>query len=157
MTTAAADVVVEELHRAACSRCSYRGELRALKELARADRVAHFDWHRRLDAAIQLAVEYLERAGFTVLDRSWTFERAYIGIVADDHGSLVVVDVRAHVERYGRRLEEIGAGKKRVMRRLGSMWLREHGMRYDRLRVDVIGVLGDGPGGFTIEHVRGVA
>jgi hypothetical protein len=34
--------------------------------------------------------------------------------------------------------------------------MQAHGARYDRIRIDVIGMLRDDGGDFTIEHVRGV-
>jgi Holliday junction resolvase-like predicted endonuclease len=156
MVTVATDVVVEELHRATCVKCSYRGELRADKTVAREDRNRHVDWHRRLDGAIDRAREYLATVGVTVLDHQWTMDRAFLAIVADDHGVLVVIDVRAHQERYGAPLDLMPGGKRKVMRRLGQLWLGQHGLRRDQLRVDVIGVLGEPLGQYTIEHVRGV-
>jgi hypothetical protein len=36
-------------------------------------------------------------------------------------------------------------------------WLNAHGIRFDRVRVDVVGLVRDPSGGYTIEHVRGVA
>ena len=35
-------------------------------------------------------------------------------------------------------------------------WLTAHGVRFDQIRIDVVGLLYEGTGGFTIEHVRGV-
>ena len=41
------------------------------------------------------------------------------------------------------------------MRRLAANWLASHGMRYDQVRIGVVGLL-QAEGGFTIEHVRAV-
>ena len=35
-------------------------------------------------------------------------------------------------------------------------WVIAHGVLFDEVRVDVIGVLTNPAGGFTVEHVRGV-
>jgi hypothetical protein len=35
-------------------------------------------------------------------------------------------------------------------------WLNAHGIRFDQVRVDVVGLVYDGTGGFTVEHVPGV-
>ena len=43
------------------------------------------------------------------------------------------------------------------LRRLAAQWLSAHGVRFDQIRIDVLGLLRDGSGGFTVEHVRGVA
>jgi len=42
------------------------------------------------------------------------------------------------------------------MRRLGASWMSAHGVRFDQIRIDVVGLLQDGQGGFTIEHIRAV-
>ena len=42
------------------------------------------------------------------------------------------------------------------LRRLAALWLSAHGIRFDQIRIDVVGLLCDGAGGYTVEHVRGV-
>ena len=37
-----------------------------------------------------------------------------------------------------------------------ARWLSEHGKRYDQIRIDAVGLLQEGTGGFTIEHIRTV-
>ena len=41
------------------------------------------------------------------------------------------------------------------LRRLAVRWLTAHGIRFDQIRIDVVGLLDDSAGGFTVEHVRG--
>jgi hypothetical protein len=42
------------------------------------------------------------------------------------------------------------------MRGLAVRWLAEHGKRYDKIRIDVVGLLQESAGGFTIEHIKAV-
>ena len=58
--------------------------------------------------------------------------------------------------RYGTPLDAVGPAKRRRLRKLAALWLSAHGIRFDQVRIDVLGLLRDGGGGFTIEHVRGV-
>ena len=42
------------------------------------------------------------------------------------------------------------------MRRLAVRWLIAHGVLFDEVRIDVIGLVRDESGRYRIEHVRGV-
>lgn len=49
-----------------------------------------------------------------------------------------------------------GPARLRELRGLGMAWLRDHGLRYDRLRIDAIRVCRDGSGGFAISYDKEV-
>jgi putative endonuclease len=105
----------------------------------------------------QLAVEYLQRAGMRVLDRNWRCAEGEIDIVAADRRTLVVCEVKTRSGvRYGTPLEAITRKKRSRLRRLAVRWLVAHGIFFDEIRVDVVGVLRSDSGEFTLEHVRGV-
>ena len=108
------------------------------------------------EAAAKSAIGYLESCGFRVLDRDWRCDGEIISIIAADHRAFVVIDLRVRAgSRHGEPLDAIGTGRRQTMRRLAARWLAEHGMRFDQIRVDVVGLL-QHEGGFTIEHVRAV-
>jgi putative endonuclease len=105
----------------------------------------------------QLAVEYLQRAGLRVLDRNWRCAAGEIDIVAAERRALVVCEVKTRSGiRYGSPLEAVSYNKRIRLRRLGIQWLHAHGVLFDEVRVDVVGLLRDRSGNFTVEHVRGV-
>jgi putative endonuclease len=105
----------------------------------------------------QLAAEHLQRAGMRILDRNWRCAEGEIDIVAAERRTLVVCEVKARSGvRYGTPLEAITYKKRSRLRRLAVRWLVAHGILFDEIRIDVVGVLKSGPGEFTIEHVRGV-
>ncbi len=105
----------------------------------------------------QAAVGYLEGCGFRILDRNWRCADGEIDIVAADRGTFVVCEVKTRSgTRFGTPLDAVGQAKRRRLRRLAAQWLAAHGSRFDQIRIDVVGLLRDGVGGFTIEHVRGV-
>lgn len=106
----------------------------------------------------QAAVSYLEGLGFRILDRNWRCADGEIDIVAAERHTFVVCEVKTRSgTRYGTPLDAVGKAKRRRLRRLAAQWLFMHGVRFDQIRIDVLGLLRDGAGGFTIEHVRGVA
>ena len=105
----------------------------------------------------QAAVDYLESCGFRILDRNWRCAEGEIDIVAVERHTFVVCEVKTRSgTRYGTPLEAVGRAKRNRLRRLAVRWLTAHGVRFDQIRIDVIGLLYEGTGGFTIQHIRGV-
>lgn len=105
----------------------------------------------------QAAAEYLESCGLRILDRNWRCAAGEIDIVAVERHTLVVAEVKARTSlRYGSPLEAVSRAKRARLRRLAVQWLNAHGVRFDQVRIDVIGLVYDGTGGFSIEHIRGV-
>src|SRR6202045_1066135 len=105
----------------------------------------------------QAAAEYLESAGLRILDRLWRCAGGELDIVAVVRHVLVVCEVKSRTGlRYGSPLEAVGRAKRARLRRLAVQWINAHGVRFDQVRIDVVGLLYEGTGGFTIEHARGV-
>jgi putative endonuclease len=108
-------------------------------------------------AGEQTAARYLEGCGFRILDRNWRCPDGEIDIVAVERHTFVVCEVKTRSgTRFGTPLDAVGRAKRARLRRLAALWLNAHGIRFDQIRIDVLGLLSDGDGGFTIEHVRGV-
>jgi len=105
----------------------------------------------------QVAADFLERAGFVILERNWRCSQGEIDIVAADGPALVVCEVKTRSGvRFGTPVEAVTRQKAWRQRRLAVLWLREHNVLYDEIRIDIIGVLPTAPGAFSVEHVRGV-
>jgi putative endonuclease len=105
----------------------------------------------------QLAAEYLERSGMRVLDRNWRCAEGEIDIVAAQRRILVVCEVKTRSsERFGTPLEAITRQKQRRLRRLAICWVVAHGVLFDEIRIDAVGVLRASSGEFTVTHVAGV-
>ena len=105
----------------------------------------------------QIAVEYLERAGLRILDRNWRSTIGELDIVAAERRVLVVCEVKTRSGAgFGTPLEAVTRHKQARLRRLAAQWLVAHGVLFDEVRIDAIGVLRDSSGEFQIEHVRGV-
>jgi len=105
----------------------------------------------------QLAVNFLTDAGLAVLGRNWRCSDGEIDIVALDGRTLVVCEVKTRSGvRFGSPLEAVTRVKARRLRRLAVAWVRAHGLVFDEIRIDAVGVLRAASGEFSIEHVRGV-
>ena len=105
----------------------------------------------------QLAVDFLTEAGLTVLGRNWRCADGEIDIVALDGRTLVVCEVKTRSGvRFGSPLEAVTGLKAGRLRRLAVLWVRAHGLVFDQIRIDVVGVLRAASGAFSVEHVRGV-
>jgi putative endonuclease len=106
----------------------------------------------------QLAAEYLERAGLRILDRNWRCGIGELDIVALEQQVLVVCEVKTRSGLgYGSPIEAVSLNKRLRLRRLAAAWLAAQGLGwFDEVRIDVIGLVGNGSGEFTLEHVRGV-
>ena len=105
----------------------------------------------------QAAAEFLTAAGFRVLARNWRCAEGEIDIVAVERHTLVVCEVKTRSsDRCGTPLESVSRAKRNRLRRLAIRWLTAHGVRFDQVRIDIVGVQPGADGGLAVEHVRGV-
>ena len=106
----------------------------------------------------ELAARHLIEDGFVVLERNWRCEDGEIDIVARDGETLVVCEVKTRSStRYGSPFEAITERKLHRLERLGMRWMRERGVRPQRMRVDIVSVLRPPTGRQIVEHVRGLS
>jgi putative endonuclease len=106
---------------------------------------------------LQDAAGYLTERGFRILDRGWQCPDGTLDIVATEKDDLVVCTVVTRAgTRFGRPLEEMSQAKRNRARRAAGQWLSVHSLRFGQIRIDVVGLLYEGSGGFTIEHIRAV-
>jgi putative endonuclease len=104
-------------------------------------------------AAEQQAADYLEAAGFTVLDRNWRNRWCELDIVARRAGVLRVVEVKYRKSvAYGYAAEYISRDKSARLIRAASAWTQAH--RYSGpYQIDVITVEGD-PTNPRVAHIE---
>jgi putative endonuclease len=96
-------------------------------------------------------------AGLRILNRNWRSADGEIDIVAVERHVLVVCEVKSRTStRYGSSLEAVSRAKRNRLRKLTVQWLNTHGIRFDQVRIDVVGLVYEGADEFTIEHIRGV-
>lgn len=105
----------------------------------------------------QLASEYLEALGYSILDRNWRGSRCELDIVARDGLCLVFCEVktRSSASR-GYPVEAVTRSKLENIRSAALTWLANHRVRHSGMRIDVVGIVLDAHEGLQITHVKGV-
>lgn len=105
----------------------------------------------------QLAARFLETAGYRIIARNWRGSRGELDIVADHHGTTVIVEVKTRSTRaFGHPFEAVTPRKLRALRRLAGEWCAQAQTGRRGIRLDVIAVIGGIDGPARIEHLRGV-
>lgn len=105
----------------------------------------------------ELAASFLAEAGLTIVERNWRCKEGEIDIVAVDGRTLVICEVKTRSGlRYGTPIEAITRQKARRLRKLAVLWVKAHGLFFEQVRIDFVGVLRNASGEFTIEHVAAV-
>jgi putative endonuclease len=102
------------------------------------------------------AVQYLMARGWHILERNWRCPEGELDIVARDGADLVVCEVKTRSSTtFGTPAEAVTPAKFRRLRRLAMAWLVARGGGQAPARVDILGLVADGPDRFLIEHIRG--
>ena len=90
------------------------------------------------------AAEYLEKKGYTILNRNYYICHGEIDIIAKDGDCTVFVEVKTRrSDKYGSGLEAITASKKRSLIRAAETYAAENGLLQTPMRFDVILITGE--------------
>jgi putative endonuclease len=97
------------------------------------------------EAGEAAAVAHLRADGYAILERDWRCRLGQIDIVAEDGGTLVVVEVKARRGRgYGLPQEAVDHRKRRKLRALLDAYRTTTGRHHQPGRIDVVAVELDG-------------
>ncbi|MDV2475885.1 YraN family protein [Rhodococcus zopfii] len=104
-----------------------------------------------------LAAEFLESIGMTVLERNWRCRYGELDLIARDGAVLVFVEVKTRTGLgYGSPAEAVTQAKADRIRRLAGLWLAGQETRWRRIRVDVVTVLVGESSAPMITHLKQV-
>lgn len=87
-----------------------------------------------------IAAEYLTKKGYAIIEKNFTVRGGEIDIIADDHGTLVFIEVKTRTsESFGHGDESLTAAKKRRIKSTIARYLNDT-MKSDDIdyRVDLI-------------------
>lgn len=105
-----------------------------------------------------LAARHLVEQGMVLLDQSWRGDLGGIDLVLHDGRVLVVCAVKTRsVLAVGQPWEAVTEPEAAGLRRLAARWLRQHEVRPDAVRIDLVGVLVPSHLPVSVEHSPGVA
>ena len=101
------------------------------------------------------AARYLRRRGMRILEVNYRCRLGEIDIVADEVGTVVVVEVKSKGgPRFGRPEEMVTMAKRRKLTVLAVTWLRHRGYVGKGVRFDVVAVDWAGGSLMEVRHYR---
>lgn len=95
---------------------------------------------------------YLQRAGYTILDRNWRLKHRELDIVCTREGLLVIVEVKTRLSPEEHPEELLNFQKRNNLRRAADAYVKAKGLVME-VRFDLVLVTGDL---FQIEHIPDV-
>lgn len=99
----------------------------------------------------EAAAAYLERSGYSILERNYRSRAGEIDIIAGDGADIVFVEVKTRKSRrFGSGAEAVGQRKQTALVRLAAEYLGKNRLGGVNCRFDVI-VMGED---FRIDHIR---
>ena len=104
-----------------------------------------------------LAVAYLEKKGYTIVERDWKSGRRDIDIIALDDDVVVFVEVKTRRNRlYGEPEDAVDYHKLQNLQQAISHYVKFRNIRQD-IRFDIISVVGTIGSEPDIQHIQNVA
>ena len=104
-----------------------------------------------------LAVAYLEKKGYTIVERDWKSGRKDIDIIALDDDVVVFVEVKTrHNRLYGEPEDAIDYRKLQNLQQAISHYVKFRHIRQD-IRFDIISIVGTIGSEPDIQHIQDVA
>ncbi len=104
-----------------------------------------------------LAVEYLVRQGFTILDRNYRSGRiGEIDIIAAEKEYICFIEVKTRTSSlYGAPIEAVGYGKRQKMKTLAWIYIKHKNHDNKYMRFDIVEVTGKKMNDkFVLEHIN---
>lgn len=100
----------------------------------------------------EMAVEFLEKAGYEILERNWVFQKAEIDIIAKKAGIVAIVEVktRSSIE-FGLPQEFVKPKKIRLLVKAINEYIISNNLDSE-VRFDIISIYKEGKN-FKIEHL----
>lgn len=110
--------------------------------------------HQNGKLAEDIATQFLNDLGYTVLERNWRFSKAEVDIIAKDKKILVFVEVKSKTySYYGAPEESISSHKERLIIDAAGVYMEQIGHDWE-IRFDIISILFDKQMNPTISHFK---
>ena len=101
----------------------------------------------------ELAVEFLEKNGYSILETNWTFQKAEVDIIAKKNGILAVVEVKTRSSiDFGLPQDFVKPKKIQLLVKAINEYVISNDLDVE-VRFDIIALLKDGKG-FKMEHLE---
>ena len=104
-----------------------------------------------------LAADYLREKGYDIIERDWKSGHHDLDIVANDHGTLVIVEVKTRRNRlFGDPEESIDYRKRMSLQSAINHYVKSH-RTFSNVRFDIISIVGTIGSTPEIDHIIDVA
>ena len=104
-------------------------------------------------AAEGLAVDYLKKKGYKILEQNWYSQHQELDIIASKDGVMAIVEVKSLSSNYLREpYQSVTRNKQRMIISATNAYIRKHNIN-DDVRFDIISII-TGKHGTQIEHIE---
>jgi putative endonuclease len=101
-----------------------------------------------------LAAEFLLKEGYEILERNWHFKHNEVDILAKDHDTLVVIEVKTRSgNSYGEPYTAVDFRKQRFLIYAAERYIYAQNLDLE-VRFDIVSIIIDRRGNITLEHVK---
>lgn len=101
----------------------------------------------------QLAVTFLQKEGYLILEQNWRFKKAEVDIIAEKNGVLAVVEVKTRSNNYfGEPQDFIKSKKIKLLVEAVDEYVNSKELDVE-VRFDIIALTKQGDG-FSMEHLK---
>jgi len=100
----------------------------------------------------KIAIHHLLQKGYQILEQNWRINRVEIDIIAMDEKTLVFLEVKTRSSNlFGEPASFVSEQKQEFMYNAAGIYMEQINHDWE-VRFDIIGILVDGQGGYTIQH-----
>ena len=101
----------------------------------------------------EIAVDYLQKKGYRIVERGYRLFRGELDIIAYDRATLVFVEVKTRAgTEFGLPEEAVTRAKQNQIKRIAQGYIMERGLGDPNCRFDVLAILINGDDGPVITH-----
>lgn len=102
----------------------------------------------------EVAVNYLQQQGYTILHRNWMYQHRDLDIVAMDAGALVIVEVKTRKdERFANADAAVTPQKVRSLSLAANAYVKRYNISLE-IRFDIITIVGSPDDKHEVRHVK---
>jgi len=105
------------------------------------------------DDGENLAAGYLEKLGYTILERQWKYERFEIDLIAEKDKTIVFVEVKTRFSNtYGEPWEAVNQAKRKKICASADAYIQQYDINHEP-RFDIVSIIKSDKE-FRIEHLE---
>ncbi|MGD9346710.1 MAG: YraN family protein [Candidatus Aminicenantes bacterium] len=103
----------------------------------------------------EVAIEYLKKKKYKIIEKGFRFLRGEIDIIAHDGDTLVFIEVKTRQNtRFAQPEESVTLSKRKQLRRVAQGYLLRNHIQDVECRFDVLSLTYDEVEGYTVNHIK---